>query len=86
MEFKKSTRKNKKYMIYYNGKYIHFGDLHYQHYKDRTPLKIYSYLDHNDKQRRKNYLSRAIGIKDKQGNLTYMDKNSPNYYSINYLW
>lgn len=85
MEFLKSTRKNKKYMVYYNNKWIHFGDIRYEHYKDRTPLKIYSYLDHNDKQRRKNYLQRSMGIKSK-GNLTYNDPNSPNYYSIKYLW
>lgn len=85
MEFLKSTRKNKKYMIFYNNKWIHFGDIRYEHYKDRTPLKLYSYLDHNDKQRRKNYLQRSMGIKSK-GNLTYNDPNSPNYYSIKYLW
>jgi hypothetical protein len=85
MEFLKSTRKNKKYMIFYNNKWIHFGDIRYEHYKDRTPLKLYSYLDHNDKQRRKNYLQRSMGIKSK-GDLTYNDPNSPNYYSIKYLW
>lgn len=86
MEFKKSTRKNKKYMVYYNNKWIHFGDLNYQHYKDRTPLKLYSYLDHNDKNRRQDYLNRSMNIKDKNGNLTYNNKNSPNYYAIKYLW
>ena len=90
MEFKKSTRKNKKYMVRLldnptNG-WIHFGDLRYEHYKDKTPLKLYSNLDHNDKQRRKDYLTRSMAIKDKQGNLTYNNKNSPNYYSIKYLW
>ena len=85
MQFEKSNRKNKKYMVFYNNKWIHFGDIRYEHYKDRTPLKIYSYLDHNDKQRRKNYLQRSMGIKSK-GNLTYNDPNSPNYYSIKYLW
>jgi len=85
-EFKKSTRKNKKYMVRYNNNWIHFGDLRYEHYKDKTPLKLYSNLDHNDKQRRKDYLTRSMAIKDKQGNLTYNNKNSPNYYSIKYLW
>jgi hypothetical protein len=85
--FKKSNRKNKKYsVITPSGKVVHFGDKRYQHYKDQTPLKIYSNLNHNDIKRRKRYLSRAKGIKNKSGNLTYKDKNSSNYYSINYLW
>ena len=45
-----------------------------------------TYLDHKDKERRKNYLLRAKGIKNKFGALTYLDKNSPNYWSIKYLW
>jgi hypothetical protein len=85
-EFRKSTHKGKKYMVYYNNKWIHFGDNTMEHYKDSTPLKLYSHLNHNDKKRQKNYLSRAKGIKDKQGNLTYNNKNSSNYYSIKYLW
>ena len=88
MIFQKSTRKNKKYMVLYNGNWIHFGDLSKpsQQYRDSTPLKLYSNLDHLDEVRKKSYLSRAKGIKDKNGNLTYQDKNSPNYYSINFLW
>ena len=27
-----STRKNKKYMIYLNNKWIHFGEMHYEDY------------------------------------------------------
>lgn len=84
--FKKSTRKNKKYMVFYNNKCIHFGDTRYQHFKDTTSLKLYTSLDHNDEKRRANYLRRAKGIKDKNGKLTYLDKSSPNYYAVNYLW
>jgi hypothetical protein len=32
--FKKSTRKDKKYMTTYNGKTVHFGQIGYEHYKD----------------------------------------------------
>jgi len=39
-----------------------------------------------DKERRRLYLARATKIKDGQGNLTVNDKNSPNHYSIKYLW
>ena len=86
MEIKQSTQKNKKYMVLVNDKWIHFGDSRYEQYRDSTPLKLYSYLDHKDKQRRRNYLLRAKGIKNKFDALTYLDKNSPNYWSIKYLW
>ena len=35
---------------------------------------------------RKSYLARAKGIKNKNGELTYKIKTSPNYWSVNYLW
>jgi hypothetical protein len=85
-KFKKSTKKNKKYMVIYKNKIIHFGDKRYQQYEDKTDVKLYSKLNHFDKKRRKSYLLRAKGIKDKQGNLTYLMKSSPNYYSVKYLW
>jgi hypothetical protein len=85
MEFKKSTRAEHKYMVFYGGHWIHFGNKNYEQYKDTTPLKLYSFLDHGDKKRRESYLARAKGIKSK-GQLTWQDKNSANYYSIKYLW
>jgi len=89
--FAKSTRKGKKYMVRYKNKLIHFGELKpdgkgYQQYRDSTGLGLYSHLDHNDKERRKRYLARAKGIKDKNGNLTWKDKESANYYAVRYLW
>ena len=84
--FKKSTRKGKKYMVYYDNKWIHFGDSSMEQYNDTTGLNLYSHLNHFDKKRQKSYLSRARGIRDKEGNLTYLDKNSPNHYSIRFLW
>ena len=51
MEIFRSTRKNKKYMVKYNDKWIHFGDTRYEHFRDKTPLKLFSYLDHNDDKR-----------------------------------
>ncbi len=86
MEFKKSTRKNKKYMVMYNNKWIHFGDKNYEQFEDSTPLKLYKNQNHYDPERRKLYLKRAMGIKDKHGNLTYLNKESPNHYSVKYLW
>ena len=64
-----SKSKNKKYSVYVlkeGGKtLIHFGDKRYGQYKDK--LGNYSNLDHKDKKRQKSYLSRAKGIKNKQG-------------------
>ena len=44
------------------------------------------YRQHKDKKRRASYLARAKGIKDKQGRLTYMNKNSANYWAVRKLW
>lgn len=86
MEYKKSTRKGFKYMVRYNNKWIHFGSLSYQHYKDTTPLKLYTRLNHLDLKRRKSYLARAKGIKNKNGILTWKNKNYANYWSVHKLW
>jgi hypothetical protein len=85
----KSSAKNKKYSVYVkdndkNKKLIHFGDKRYEHFKDK--IGEYKKLDHGDKERRENYLKRAKGIKDKTGKLTYKDKNSANFWSVNFLW
>ena len=88
-EFKRSTRKTSKYMVKTpSGKWVHFGSALplMGQYKDSTGLGLYSHLDHNDKQRRKRYLARAKGIKDKNGNLTKDNPESANYYSIRFLW
>ena len=75
----KSKAKNKKFSVYVmkNGKktLINFGDSRYE-----------DFTQHKDKTRRDNYLKRAKGIKDKNGNLTWKDKNTSNYWSIHYLW
>ena len=75
----KSKAKNKKYSVYVmkdgKKKLIHFGDSRYE-----------DFTQHKDKERRKSYLKRAKGIKNKKGELTYKDKNSANYWSIKLLW
>jgi len=77
MEIKKSTRKNKKYMIRYKNKWIHFGDNRYEHYRDSTPLQLYKNLNHNDPDRRRLYYARH-GRDAKIG--------TPKYYSHKFLW
>ena len=82
-----STAKHKKYSVYVkkgdSTKLIHFGDTRYGQFKDK--LGHYSHLDHGDPQRRANYLARAKAIRGKDGTLTHKDKNSANYYSVNFL-
>lgn len=86
-EFKKSTNKNKKYMVKTpSGKWIHFGAREMEHYKDSTGLGLYSHLNHGDKERRRKYLARAKGIKNKNGELTWNNPESANYYAVKYLW
>ena len=83
--FQESTRKNKKYMVNYNNKWIHFGDTCYEQYEDKA-LRLYKDQNHHDKIRRESYRKRARGIKNKDGKLTYLDKSSPNFYSYHFLW
>ena len=71
-----STRKNNKYMVTLpEGKKVHFGSPKYP-----------DYLDHKDQERRDKYLARASKIKNRQGELTYKDPNSSNFWSYNLLW
>jgi hypothetical protein len=73
-----SKAKNSKYSVYVlkDGKkrLINFGDSRYE-----------DYHTHLDKKRQKSYLARAKGIKDKNGNLTYKNKNTANYWAVK-LW
>ena len=71
-----STRKNNKYVATLSsGKKIHFGSPNYP-----------DYLIHQDKDRRDRYLARATKIKNKQGELTYTNPESSNYWTVHLLW
>ena len=85
LEFQLSEKKDKKLKVKYNNKWIHFGQKGYPHYFDKTGL-LPKDDNHMDKDRRRLYLARATKIKDGDNNLTVNDKNSANYYSVNYLW
>lgn len=86
---RKSTRKNKKYMIdlidHKTGKKkrtIHFGAIKkdgtpYEQFKDSTGLGLYSKYDHNDKERKARYYKRH---KRKYG------RYSADALSKRYLW
>lgn len=72
----KSNRKNKKFKVLVdNNKIIHFGDSRYE-----------DFTQHKDKKRQVSYCKRAKGITDKNGNLTYKNKNTANYWSYFWLW
>ena len=71
-----STRKNNKYVATLSsGRKIHFGSSNYP-----------DYLIHKDEERRERYLARAKKIKNKQGELTYTNPESSNFWSVNLLW
>ena len=71
-----STRKNNKYMATLpGGKKVHFGSPKYP-----------DYTIHKDKERRDKYLTRATKIKNKQGELTYTNPESANFWSVHLLW
>ena len=86
--FKYTGNQNKKYSVYVikdgKKKLIHFGDARYEQFFDQ--IGLYPELDHCDAKRRNLYLKRATKIMNKNGEYTYKDKNSSNYWSINYLW
>jgi hypothetical protein len=59
-------------------KYVPFGDVRYQQYRDTTPLKLYKHLDHNDIKRRELYRKRHAGEEK--------NKYSSGYFSYYLLW
>ncbi len=82
--YEKSTRKGKKLMVRVEGRMVHFGFTGMKHFKDKTG--IWRDLDHNDPKRRKSYLARSGGIKNKKGQLTKNIPSSPNYHARRVLW
>ena len=73
-----SRVKDKKYDIYYNGKYLlSFGSRSYQQYHDK--IGYYQYLDHHDEYRRLLYR-----IRHQSDHIN--DPNYSGYWSWNFLW
>tara|TARA_Y100000114_G_scaffold155716_1_gene180622 strand:+ start:348 stop:836 length:489 start_codon:yes stop_codon:yes gene_type:complete len=74
-----SNRKGKKKMVLVKRgdkiRIVHFGQKGYQ-----------DFTQHKDKKRRKNYLTRSAGIRNKSGQLTKDDPFSPNYWARRELW
>ncbi len=88
--FQLSERKNKKFKVYNPQlrQWIHFGHPHYLHYRTShlIPKELHVWPEHRDNQRRLRYRARASKIRDRDGNLTYLDDTSPNYWSYHFLW
>jgi hypothetical protein len=84
------TKSKNKYWVYVKSnnkkgfKKIGFGYKGMGQFKDKGGH--YKSLDHGDRKRRERYLKRAKGIKNKQGELTWKDKNTANYWAVHYLW
>lgn len=74
-EFKRSTRPNKRFMVRYNGRLIHFGS--------KTGK---AFIDHRDPVKRKAWIARHSKIKLKSGKIAYKDKNQPAYWSRTLMW
>ena len=70
-----SNRRYKKFVVTYNGKKIHFGDIRYE-----------DYTMHKDKARRDRYRARHKKILLKNGKPAYKDKNTASYWSYHLLW
>lgn len=82
--FEKAKAMHKKYTAIIMNKEgktkkINFGDDRYSHYKDRTGLGLFSYLNHNDPDRRRLYHLRHN--KDVQSG-----SYSAGYFALEYLW
>ena len=55
----RSRAKHKKYVaVFADGRRVHFGDDRYEQYEDKTPLRLFSHLDHRDPKRRASFLAR----------------------------
>ena len=72
----------KYYALFTTGKKVYFGSIKqngepYQQFKDRTNIKHYSDFDHNDINRKTNYIKRhgANPV-----------KYSPGWFSLKYSW
>ena len=88
--FEKSNRKDKKYNAILQSRdnrnaivKVPFGGIRkngipYEQYRDKTPLRLYSKYDHNDKERRRLYRGRHVPPSDIYYNA--------NWFAHKYLW
>tara|TARA_B100000085_G_scaffold97805_2_gene88849 strand:+ start:17700 stop:18515 length:816 start_codon:yes stop_codon:yes gene_type:complete len=70
---------------------IHFGHKDYEQYKDRTNVGLYTYKNHGDKKRQRNYYNRHSGEKVRKKAIKKEINKSGGYYNAKilshiYLW
>lgn len=89
-KFVKGAYPKKYTAVMKDGTRVHFGDQRYEHYRDAVPKRmgggLWTQLDHNDPERRKNYRLRHAGVRTRGGKRAYQVKYSPSWFSYNYLW
>lgn len=84
IRFERSKKKGSKYDAIIEDKVtkrqqrVPFGDVRYQHFSDKSGLKLYSRLDHNDPKRRAAYKARHENTRHK--------KFSSSWYADTVLW
>ena len=71
-EFGRSARPGKKFKVRYKDKTLHFGD-----------SSMEDFTQHHSAERRRNFKKRMQGVGDGK---TYLDKNSPLFWSYHLLW
>ncbi len=88
-KFERSKNKSKKYdAILVNKKTgrekrMAFGSANMQQYRDRTGLGLYKSKDHLDKTRRKAFLDRFRGTRERQN---WKKEYTPLMFSTRFLW
>ena len=97
VNFEKSKINGKKYTAIVKDiktgslRKIHFGGDGYEQFKDSTPLKLYSNVNHGSVKRKRNYFSRHSGIKTKREAVIKELQKSRGIYNAKilshiYLW
>lgn len=87
--FEKSKNPQKKYDAILENKQngrikrMSFGSKSMEQYRDRTPLKLYKSKDHLDKTRRKAFLDRFRGTRERQN---WNKEYTPLMFATRYLW
>ena len=89
VKFQRSTNPKKKYDAVLKNKktgrevLVRFGSKNMMQYRDRTGLGLYKSKDHLDKTRRKAFLDRFRGTREKQN---WNKEYTPLYFSTRFLW
>jgi len=89
VKIQKSTDPKKKYDAVLENKQtgrikvMSFGSRPMQQYRDSTKLKLYKSKDHLDKNRKKAFLDRFRGTRERQN---WKKEWTPLYFSTRYLW